>query len=496
MATEKLEIQIGADVKGAVEGMRKLSNNLATLGKGLAVGALGFGALITNTVFLAPLLGEISEGLTKIKEDIVDSIDPMLKYTNAISEISGSIVKNAGSVVQLVTALESGNLSIEQTRLAQEKLVKEAPAFKDAFDKNGVAVKDLSDILQNTYIPSLINSIKVSAASEIITKKLKKSFEAIASSGEPSKLQGIGNFFKNLGTPFAFLRFRVDQTKTSFDNLEEAQKNLSEGNIAAIIEQTYRDLGITFADLGNSLDNTGKKVKTSTDKIIDLLKNYKEQLRLIEFKETALGVDLLNQKIDVASKTFQDFIEKGINPQSAAFKTLQTDLNNYLDAIKKIPKDLQRAELLPLEPSKAELPKKADRTSSLVITPEALRLQGQYSLQLDEVLEKLRAQQELVKSISDTITGGLNAGIDQFFNAIANNQDPFEALAQSVKRLVAELAAAVVKALILKAVTAALSGGTSAGLEGLVGGGGGGGILQSLLRGPDIGLSLIRQTRP
>ncbi len=462
MATEKLEIQVSADVQNAVSSMANLNKALTTFGKVALIGAIGFAGLAAKAVFLDPVLDELKKGFGELQEKFVDSIDPMRKYTAAISEISGGIVKNAGSVVQLVTALESGNLSIEQTRLAQEKLVKEAPAFKDAFDKNGVAVKDLSDILQNTYIPSLINSIKVSAASEIISKRLKKSFDAIASSGEPSKLQGIGNFFKNLGKPFAFLRFRVDQTKTSFDNLEEAQSNLAEGNIAAIINQTYKDLGITFGDLGNSLDNTGKKVKTSTDKIIDILKNYKEQLRLIEFKESALSVDLLNSKIDLATKTFEDFIAKGINPQSAAFKRVQGDLDKYLDSIRQIGKDTQRAELFSLEPSKSELPQKADKTSSVVITPEALRLQGQYSLQLDEVLEKLRKQQELVKAISDTVTNGLKAGIDQFFYAIANNQDPFEALQQSVKRLVAELAAAVVKMLLLKVIANSLAPGSGA----------------------------------
>lgn len=464
MATEKLEIQIGADIKGAVDGLKKLSNHLATLGKSLAVGALGFGALIAKTAFLDPLLGDISEGLTKVKENIVDSLDPMRKYTVAIAEVSGGIIKNAASVFQLVAALESGNLTTEQTRLAQEKLVKEAPAFKDAFDKNGKSVKDLSEILQNSYIPALINTIKINAASEIITKKLKKSFDAIAAAGEPSKLQGFVNAFKNLGVTFNSAGFSAIQTATKFKNLKEAQDNLSEGNISAIIEQTYKDLGITISDFGNSLDNTGKKIKSTTEKIIDLLKNYKEQLRLIEFKETSLSIDLLNQKIELASKTFEDFIKQGINPQSAAFKRVQTDLNTYLDSIKEINVELERAQTLSLDPTiknpaKATNPINvgtADRTSALVITPEALKLQGEYLLKIDEMVAKLK----LLQQLGDVAMSGLNAGIDQFFNALANNQDPFEALTQSVKRLIVELAAAVVKALVLKAIANAIAPGS------------------------------------
>jgi hypothetical protein len=60
------------------------------------------------------------------------------------------------------------------------------------------------------------------------------------------------------------------------------------------------------------------------------------------------------------------------------------------------------------------------------------------------------------------IDNGINAGIDQFFNALANNQDPFAALQQSVKRLVAELAAAVIKTLILKAIANSIAPGSGA----------------------------------
>lgn len=229
--------------------------------------------------------------------------------------------------------------------------------------------------------------------------------------------------------------------------------------------------------------------KLSTDRTnklkeeVDILKEYKEALRLIEFNETALGIDLLNEKVDIASKTFQDFISKGINPQSAAFQRVQTDLNKYLDTIKQIPK-IQEQIQKNLDPTILNKPpktnpiniQKADRTSALVITPEALQLQGEYLLKIDEMVAKLK----LLQQLGDVAMSGLNAGIDQFFNALANNQDPFEALTQSVKRLIVELAAAVVKALVLKAVTAAFTSGGSSLLSGLAG--------TSVIRGQDLRL--------
>lgn len=454
MATTGLELKIGADVEDAVDGLKKISNKLATLGKTLTVGALGFGALIAKAAFLDPLLSEISENLSDFKEGIIDSLDPMRKYTTVISDISAGLVKNAASVIQLVNALESGKLSVEQTRLAQSKLVKEAPAFKDAFDKNGNSVKNLSDILQNSYIPALINTIKVNAASEIITKKLKKNFDAIAASGEPSKLQGLVNGFKNFGLTFNTAGFSANQTATKFKNLKEAQDNLTDGNIQAIIQQTYKDLGITFEDFGKALDNTGKPIKETTRK----LKEYDTASKGI-----LAGILANNSALEEQARIFKDLIEQAATLRK---ERSQDPTINLPDR----------------QPRTAQDRFKKAEESVIVISPEALKRQGEYALLLDEISEKYKRQLELTKQISGAINNGINAGIDTFFNALANNQDPFEALAQSAKRLVAELASAVVKALVLQAITNAIAPGSGAAA------GGASGLFKGVVRGNELQL--------
>jgi hypothetical protein len=483
MATEKLEIQVSADVKNAVTNLHGFRDALATTAKASATFIAGMGAAGVALAFAAPLIDEFKENLAELKKEFIESIDPQRKYTDALKASTPDVIKNAGSVVQLVNALENGKLSYKETQTAQQELVRLAPTFKDAFDKNGVAVKDLSDVLFDDYIPALVNTIRLNAATAIINTKLQKSFETIASQGTLTGLEKLKNSLVDAFGPIA-------GTKTSqFGKLNQALARLSPETIAAEIKTVYDNLGISIEDFGKRIAKSPKDIKTTTDKIIDLLKNYKEQLRLIEFKETSTGVDLLNQKIELASKTFQDFIAKGIDPQSAAFQRVQGDLNNYLNSVRDINVELERAQKLSLDPTIKNAPRKtnpinienADRTSSVVITPEALQLQGQYLLQMDEILARQKQMQELAKQFSDVLTNGLNAGIDQFFNAIANNQDPFEALQQSVKRLVAELAAAVVKALVLKAVTAAFTGGSSAGVSGLSGLFGGG-----VLRGDQI----------
>lgn len=560
MATEKLEIQIGADIVEVTKSIDQLERELQGLGKSLksaVPGSQAFNdlskAFTRQQVIIAgvnkeiakttPTLGKLgnatgqaTQSLTnfsRVVQDapfgiigIANNIDPLISsFTQlkastgsagaAFKALAGSLIGPAGialaisSVTSLLIAYAQRQQKVKKEteeatkdtdsyvrKLSEQKeeitaLVRLAKDESQAQDTRARALQRLNDIIPDTVgkltqqniataqgtniIREYVKALEAQATAELLvgriaennvklfdnrTNTLKEvdriNKEIEATEKRIARQNQAGNFTASTAARQKIIELEKERTR-----VQEAGRTSANGLIAdnENIRLSYEKLLPAAIKIEKLSTDRAKKLKDE----VDILKEYREAIRLIQFNETALGVDLLNQKIDVASKTFQDFIEKGINPQSAAFKTLQTDLNNYLDAIKKIPKDLQRAELLPLEPSKAELPKKADRTSSLVITPEALRLQGQYSLQLDEVLEKLRLQQELVKSISDTITGGLNAGIDQFFNAIANNQDPFEALAQSVKRLVAELAAAVVKALILKAVTAAFTGGTSAG---------------------------------
>ena len=101
-------------------------------------------------------------------------------------------------------------------------------------------------------------------------------------------------------------------------------------------------------------------------------------------------------------------------------------------------------------------------------------------LRIQKNIDKLN---EKLLNTKDLINNGLNSGVDQFFNAIANNQDPFKALAQSAARLVTELGAAVVKALLLKVITKAISGGIGGGADrALAGFGKGGAVRGDMLR--------------
>ena len=106
--------------------------------------------------------------------------------------------------------------------------------------------------------------------------------------------------------------------------------------------------------------------------------------------------------------------------------------------------------------------------------------------QIEGLVEGLAQVNALTTTISETINQGINGGIDTLFNALANNQDPFAALALSAKRLVFELGAAVVKALILQTIANAIAPGS--GGAGRAFASFGSGLLKGTVRGDQLRL--------
>lgn len=85
------------------------------------------------------------------------------------------------------------------------------------------------------------------------------------------------------------------------------------------------------------------------------------------------------------------------------------------------------------------------------------------------------------KAIANTLDRAVSVSIDSLFNALENGDNVFNAITQSLKRLVIELAATVIKAFALKAILSAIN--PTAGLFSGVAGGAGGfmqGIVNTL----------------
>lgn len=89
-----------------------------------------------------------------------------------------------------------------------------------------------------------------------------------------------------------------------------------------------------------------------------------------------------------------------------------------------------------------------------------------YELQQKQLTELQKKNEEL----ANTISGFLTPALDGVFESLVRGEDPFEALGNSVRQLVIELGKAVIKSLILRAVTAAIGGPAAGGLGAQIGG--------------------------
>ena len=538
MATQGLELQIGADVKGAVSGISQLNKSLKTLpqGAGQATTAL------TN-------LGRVAQDAPFGFIGIANNIDPLLQSFQSLSREAGgpknalkalatslagpggvlfavSVVSSAfiafGPAIEnaltgiskfeggLIEGFSKGAEAAKKAQLDFEKYssiindgsvstARQKDALNDvnkALSEYGLKINTVADFQRNSAeISALFVQLKQEEAkAQVLAAKAAGEYaKQIEAAFKGAKAGQAGASFASNNPLFQFRAFQQRQAANQIaesENLEKLYTNAvkeSDKQIASIIEKLKTVKGVT--------EQFGGSTKT----VIDILKQYRQELNFLTFKEQATGVDLLRQKIDLASKTFEDFVKTGVSPTSAAFQRVSNDLGKFIDQLGTIEKISERVtSKFQQDPSLGlQFPKvqsnpittaKADRTSALAITPEALALQGQYGNQLDEIAAKWQQQQDIINSVSQTLTGSF---INPLIDAFGSGKDPLEGLRQSVKQLVIDLAKAAAQALILEAVTAAFTGGASFGADRAFSAASGG-FSKGTVRGNDILLSFIR----
>jgi len=444
MATEGLKIQVSADVQQAVSSLQSLRTQLTTLSPAAsqAFSALGKAAAVTGGItaaavalkLLQPFLKEAAERFQVLGDRIRDQINSFGKFKDAIDKFTPTVTSSVGPVIAYVKALESGALTTKQAAIAQQELIKAAPVFKDAFDKNGVAVKNLSDVLTNEYIPSLINTIRFNAATTILNKRLEESFNTLASGGRLTGLEKLRRGLTDLFGPLPIFDDIAD-FQSQEQKLRAAQNRLKGPSIAADFKQIFETLGLSNEEIGKFLENL--KLKQGS------LKGSKESLEKIVISlQAAKGI----------TAGLSDIIKE----QNAKYRE-QIEILNEINALNAVPVDRERAR----GGTTADLANLADLAGG----PTAIE-------QLQAVAGEFQALNKDALALADTINDGISAGIDTFFFALANNQDPFKALALSAKRLVAELAAAVVKAFILKQIANTIAPGSGFAIDAVRGTGG------------------------
>lgn len=376
---------------------------------GSLLGPAGFAIAISSITSLLIAFGpQIQAAINKVSE--------FDRITGEGLKTIGESAKKAQLDIERLTNLINGGISSAERQ--QDALNR----INNELNKYGLNIKSVADFQRESAgISQLFIQLKqeearaqflAAQAAEQYARQLAESFKVSkAAAGGAINVNNPLDFFRSLTVSKGN---KAIKEATDLQRVFESAVKESEKRIELLIQQ--------FSKINGVVEQFGKNKKTATEKTKEL-------------------TDVL---------TAQQAVIVGVAFQIAAEnKELRDNI-------------LLQQELIRLGNQRANQLQQAGRnvtTADLSL----IREQGGGRSPLEQ-LELLQGEftkvNESAKLLNDTISNGINAGIDQFFNALANNQDPFKALQQSVKRLVVELAAAVVKTLILKAIANSIAPGS------------------------------------
>ena len=212
--------------------------------------------------------------------------------------------------------------------------------------------------------------------------------------------------------------------------------------------------------LGN--EKAQKSASKATNEIVDLLKQYNEQLKGINWDEQNRQIDGTKKRLELAGETLKTLYLAGVKETSAAWIRVKADFDQFQSAFDKFARDNRLAEINKgvqeyTNNIGSYTEKALGETQKKVV--KALNETGKLFLENYKAQQKaLSDLQKKNEDLANTISGFLTPALENVFEAAIKGEDPFEVLQNSVKQLVIELGKAVIKSLILKAVTSAIGG--------------------------------------
>jgi hypothetical protein len=341
----------------------------------------------------------------------------------AVSAVTSALIAFGPEIKNLIAGTKEVKASQDEAAQSIAKQYTQVLLLKTAYENAQGSVEDRKEAL---------------AQLSSISKEYFGQLNAEKTSIEQLKL-AYDAYIDNLLRSFAVKQLEAD-LEPLIKKLAVAQSTIKR------LGPDIRALGLEGIDLRN-LSEAQRQAFASSG-----LTKYNAALN-----ESRVLWEQINELINGASFLIENKQQKTITKTTAAIRSNVIEFQNF------------NAELIEADKNLDQI----FRDFNLVGRGESLLgrgggAQGLFDLQSDtsplQQLDALAGEFEKVKGKASELQGvidnGINAGIDQFFNALANNQDPFAALQQSVKRLVAELAAAVIKTLILKAIANSIAPGS------------------------------------
>lgn len=440
-------------------------------------------SLITSALQFAQLgLSRWGQSTKEAKDETKNAKDELDKYVEAQKNSVRNLTEQTLKIEGLVSVAKNLNLSEKERIAAINELNKILPDNIGLITKQNILTAEGDQILKK-----YITTIEARATAELLAGKIaennvklfenannllrtRETTQAEITKKEREAFILSNSSIRNQKTA-AFIRINIKNSQERLIKLQEDERKNAE--LINKENEKLRQEYLKQIELSNALnDATGKSAQTSSE-LVNVLKRYNEELKGINWDEQNRQIDGTKKRLELAGETLKNLYLAGVKETSAAWKQVKTDFDAFQANYDKFVRDQRLKEI---NEGVKEYTNNIGSYSEKVLaksqkrTVKALQDVGKLFLANYELQQKqLSALQKKNEELANTISGFLTPALDGVFEALVKGEDPFEALQNSVKQLVVELGKAVIKSLILRAVTTAI-GGPAGGVGASIGG--------------------------
>lgn len=438
-----------------------IQNNLTQLlpaagGLGLAISAIvsavtfaqvGFSAWTRGLSSNKEQLDAQAEAMERSKAELA-SFNDGLKSAEAGAISQGVSLKAFVAIARDTTkSLEERNYALEQAN----KILGEHGEKLTLVNINTAATTAEIEKFTQALISQALAAKFADRIADLIVKQkdqlidYKKALEDVNSAREKVRIPGGEDVFK-----------LYDKLKEAYgkQNTTAQAYNETLGELKLRMNQfadTQKTAASLFGEIGTKAKTSGKDIKTVNDVLDGLNKTFE----LIGKRETLFDVNLNDERIKASLKAINELFELGLDPGDAL---VQNILKGTEDLEKLLPVRIKSLNEK-IQDSINDLKVKITVDPGPLRTVESLPIfQALKKLEEEANLDKLNAK---IKNTSDLLTGTLGPAFDAAFSAIANGENAFEAVGESLKNLVIQIISAAIKAAVFSLIIKSITGGSA-----------------------------------
>jgi hypothetical protein len=519
-STETAGVKLGSQgLPQVTKGANQANTAMINLGRTVSDAPFGFigianniGPLVENFTYLRKEAGTTGGALKQLGASLagpggvivgIQLVVAAVQFAQlGLSRWGASSKKAKEDTDKLKQANESLVESVTKQRLEFETLVKIAKDANQTEIARTQALKRLNEILPDTIgklnaqniateqgtsvIKSYIKAVEAKATAELLSGRIAANNVQIYDLQQNS-LNKISELTKEIEQNTRLRKSlegsgRLEQEAITQRKIGNAQKeivNIQKDTQVEIdkinkLNESLRKEYENQIPLVNTLNDKQSKTAKTTNEITDLLKKYREELAGINWDEQNRGIDGVQKRLELAGNTLRDLVVAGVKETSTAFKQINTDLERFKldDKFTRLRKVIDtvnegvRQQANEYRVSEDAF-QKANKASLDIANKNIKILLANYEAYRAKLAQINKEQLEQTKVFADTISGGLGNAFGNLFESIANGEDAFKTLSDSVKQLVFDLIRAVIQMTLVKAIANAIAPGIGSQAAGL-----------------------------